>query len=86
MEFRLVVRDGAVVAVRLGDAQWISPSAEGNPSSWTDYTFESDFVIDGERRASSSEQRPANYYMWQVTMIGNSVLLRPHVQQGVRAC
>ena len=66
-----------------GDAQWISPSAEGNPSSWTDYTFESDFVIDGGAAGFVFRAKnPANYYMWQVTMIGNSVLLRPHVQQG----
>ena len=67
-----------------GDAQWISPSSEGGPPSWTDYTVESDFVIDrGAAGFVFRAQSPSDFYMWQInTIFGNSVLLRPQVQQG----
>jgi hypothetical protein len=67
-----------------GAARWISPETEDASASWSDYTVDLDFTIaSGAAGVVFRAQGSSDFYMWQInTRIGDSVLLRPHVQQG----
>jgi alpha-L-rhamnosidase len=62
-------------------AEWISPQAATSAASWTDYRLDVDFTIaSGAAGVVFREQDPSDFYMWQVNISGDQVMLRPHVQ------
>jgi alpha-L-rhamnosidase len=68
-------------------AEWITPEAATEASTWTDYRVDTDFTIaTGAAGVAFRAQDPSDFYMWQVKIEdegspGEEVLLRPHVQQ-----
>lgn len=63
-------------------AEWISPRAETDAGSWTDYRIDVDFTIaSGAAGVVFRAAGPLNLYMWQINVSGDEVLLRPHAQR-----
>ncbi len=62
------------------DAQWISPQAPTDAAGWGDYRVDVDFTIAAGAAGLVFRARdPSNFYMWQVRVSDDEVLLRPHV-------
>jgi alpha-L-rhamnosidase len=63
-------------------AEWIAPAATTEAASWRDYRLDVAFtIVSGAAGVVFRAQNPDNFYMWQVQVEADDVLLRPHLRQ-----
>jgi Bacterial alpha-L-rhamnosidase 6 hairpin glycosidase domain/Alpha-L-rhamnosidase N-terminal domain/Bacterial alpha-L-rhamnosidase concanavalin-like domain/Bacterial alpha-L-rhamnosidase C-terminal domain len=66
-----------------GGAQWITPKSTTEAANWSNYRLEVDFSIaTGAAGVVFRERDPDDFYMWQIQVGTEHVVLRPHIETG----